>query len=130
MKLAYSISIALGLAASQTSATSDHRSPAVPVASFHYDDILGTSLDLKFITASSASGERAERIALAEIERLRHVLSSWDSTSEVSQLFSSGSLDHPSAELVSVLRQYADWNARSGGAYSARVGELATLWNR
>ncbi len=98
--------------------------------SFHRDGILGTSVDLTIVTTSPGAADDAERIALAEIERLRQVLSSWDSTSEVSRLFALGTLEHPSAELVSVLDQYSAWSERSGHAYSARVSELTLLWQQ
>jgi thiamine biosynthesis lipoprotein len=103
---------------------------AVQAFAYHHDGVLGTSIDLTFVTASPASAARAEQLALAEIERLRRILSSWDSTSEVSRLFTRGALDHPSPELVAVLDQYAAWNARSGHAYSARVGELTPVWQQ
>lgn len=109
----------------------DSRSGSAPQAfSFHHDGVLGTSVDLTFVTSSPGAAADAERIALAEIERLRRVLSSWDSTSEVSRLFTLGALDHPSAELISVLNQYSAWRERSGQAYSARVGELTQLWQQ
>ncbi len=110
--------------------------PVITSAAFHFDGILGTSADFTFVAASTRgstqastqAAERAERVALAEIERLRRVLSSWDDQSELSQLFTTGALEHPSAELRDVLNQYTAWNARADRAYSARVGELATVW--
>ncbi len=105
-------------------------SPTPQPFAFHHDGILGTSADFTFVTTSSAAAATAERVALDEIERLRRVLSSWDSTSEVSRLFATGSLEHPSRELVSVLNQYSAWSERSGRAYSARVGELTQLWQQ
>lgn len=112
------------------SAASAPRAATRSVRSFHRDGVLGTSADFKFVSASPAAADRAEAAALAEIERLRRTLSSWDSTSEISRLFATGSLAHPSAELVSVLRQYEQWNARSGHAYSARIGELSAVWQQ
>jgi thiamine biosynthesis lipoprotein ApbE len=104
------------------------RTGRVVSSSWHHDGILGTSADFTFVAASSASAARAERVALAEIERLRRVLSSWDDSSELARLFAVGALEHPSADLLTVLDRYTVWNARSAGAYSARVGELTTLW--
>lgn len=98
------------------------------VLTSHYDGVLGTSIDLKFVAVSPRAAEQAERVALAEIERLRRVLSSWDNQSELAQLFSRGTIAHPSAELVDVLNQYTAWSDRSQHAYSARVGELSALW--
>lgn len=105
-----------------------HMAAPIQVFTFHRDGVLGTSVDLTFVAASPAEGAHAQQVALNEIERLRHLLSGWDSTSEVSRLFSRGALDTPSPELLSVLRQYTMWHERSGNAYSARVGELTELW--
>ncbi|MEP6834838.1 MAG: DUF2271 domain-containing protein [Gemmatimonas sp.] len=128
MKLVSALAVAFALAASQIAATHDSRALSLRVSSFHHDGILGTSADFKFVTSSPNAAESAERTALAEIERLRTVLSSWDNNSELAQLFQKGKLDHPSAELVAVLNQYSMWNARSGKAYSARVGDLTAAW--
>ncbi|MEI6739434.1 MAG: DUF2271 domain-containing protein [Gemmatimonadaceae bacterium] len=97
-------------------------------ASFHFDGVLGTSADFTFVTASPVAAARARDVALAEIERLRRVLSSWDDRSELAQLFATGALEHPSTELRTVLAQYTAWHARTEQAYSARVGELTALW--
>jgi len=48
--------------------------PAVPAmtrAAYHLDGILGTSADFTFVSASPRAADRAERVAVAEIERLR-----------------------------------------------------------
>ncbi|MEP6762859.1 MAG: DUF2271 domain-containing protein [Gemmatimonadaceae bacterium] len=130
MKHVTGIVVAFSLAASQIAAANHNRPVPLQVVSYHHDDILGTSADFKFVTASPNSAASAERVALAEIERLRRVLSSWDSNSEIAQLFAQGHLEHPSPELVAVLNQYIQWNERSGRAYSARVGEVSALWKQ
>jgi thiamine biosynthesis lipoprotein len=136
MKIAAAFALALSVTGYSPVAT-DHaaatarsvrRTSAGHVSSSHYDGVLGTSLDLKFVAATPRAATLAERVALDEIERLRRVLSSWDNQSELSQLFARGTLEHPSAELVAVLSQYQRWSARSDRAYSARVGELSALW--
>ncbi len=102
--------------------------PSARIFSYSHDGILGTSLDLQFVAATPAEAARAERVALDEIERLRQILSSWDSTSELSRLVREGRLDQPSPELVTVLRDYEHWHVASGGAYTARVAPLTALW--
>ncbi len=97
---------------------------------FHHENVLGTSLELTFVSASADAAVRAESVALAEIERVRRVISTWDSTSEASRLIATGHLDPASPELLDVLRLYDAWQARSGGAWSARVGELTALWRQ
>lgn len=102
--------------------------PALHAYRFAHDGILGTSLDLTFTAATPEAAATAERAALAEIERLRLVLSSYDNASELSRLMSTGRSAHPSADLTAVLDRYTYWNQRSGGAYSARVAPLSALW--
>ncbi len=98
------------------------------VYSFQHDGVLGTSLDLQFVARDAQAAAQAEHVAIEEIERVRHLISTWDSTSEISRLTRTGTLAHPSPELVAVLQQYDHWHAASGEAYSARVGALTALW--
>ena len=39
---------------------------------FHYENVLGTSLELKIIASSPAQSEQSEKAALAEIDRESH----------------------------------------------------------
>ncbi len=41
-----------------------------------YENVLGTSLELKIVAASPAQSEKAEQAVLAEIDREAHILSS------------------------------------------------------
>ena len=104
--------------------------PAPTMRAYHFahDGILGTSLDLTFTAATPEAAATAERAALAEIERLRMVLSGYDGTSELSRLMLTGRAAQPSSDLLAVLDRYTFWNQRSGGAYSARVAPLSALW--
>ncbi|MEO5800528.1 MAG: DUF2271 domain-containing protein [Gemmatimonadales bacterium] len=103
-------------------------SPHASSFTFRRDGVLGTSLDLTFVTASSAEARRAETVALAEIERIRRLTSTWDSTSEVSRLQLAGRLDVASPELRDMLNLYQVWGERTGGAYTAQIGALTSLW--
>jgi thiamine biosynthesis lipoprotein len=98
------------------------------VFKFDGENVLGTSLDVTFNAPNGANAERAEAAVLAEIERLRRIISSYDDSSEVSRLASTGRIDHASPDLIAVLDGYAHWNARSEGAYSPRVTALTGLW--
>jgi|CXWL01.1.fsa_nt_gi thiamine biosynthesis lipoprotein len=102
--------------------------PRVQAYHFAHDGILGTSLDLTFTAATPEAAATAERVALAEIERLRLVLSGYDNASELSRLMATGRSAQPSADLTAVLDRYTYWNDRSSGAYSARVAPLSALW--
>jgi len=96
--------------------------------SFHHEDVLGTSLDLIVRTRDAAEAERVEGAVLAEIERLRRILSTRDSSSEISQLNRAQNPVPCSTELLQVLGAYEQWNLRSAGAYSAQLGELIAAW--
>ena len=87
---------------------------------FHHENVLGTSLTLKFYADSPADADRAEAAALAEIDRLAAILSSYDASSEFSRW--TRTLNEPvrvSPELLEVLALYDDWRSRTGGAVSA-----------
>src|SRR5438132_957819 len=70
---------------------------------FHHSHVLGTSLDIAVVASEPADAERAETIILAEIERLRRILSTYDSTSEIGRLEQERSLSRCSPELIEVL---------------------------
>src|SRR4051794_17034881 len=79
MKLAAALCALLPIAAFST--VIEHR----PVHTSHYENILGTSLELKLIGGSDADAARAEAAVLAEIDRLDAILSTWNPNSEVSR---------------------------------------------
>lgn len=95
---------------------------------FHYDHVLGTSLDGRLI-ATPAAAERAERVALDEIERLRAVFSVHDPESELSRLNRASGPVRASADLLAVLREYERWQRESGGACNGQVGALTKAWD-
>ena len=60
-------------------------SPHGQVYRFGYENVLGTSLDLKIVAASEAAAEKAQQAALDEIDRRAKILSGDDPSSEFSQ---------------------------------------------
>jgi thiamine biosynthesis lipoprotein ApbE len=121
---------AAGLAAAALTPTAS--TPAVPPDhssfSFHHDHVLGTSLDLWLLAPDMATAERAEAVALAEVERLRQVFSLYDPDSELSRLNRTAGSVAASADLRAVLRRYERWQAVSAWACNPQVGALAALW--
>jgi thiamine biosynthesis lipoprotein len=98
---------------------------------FHYENVLGTSLELKVAASSPAQSEQAERAALAEIDRESHILSSWDPDSEFSRWF--GSMDQPihiSPELFEVLGLFDEWRDRTRGALDASAETITRIWKK
>jgi len=98
---------------------------------FHYENVLGTSLEMKVAASSAAQSERAEKAVLAEIERESHILSSWDPDSEFSRWFRT--MDQPvrvSPELFEVLSLFDKWRGLTQGALDASAEAITRVWKR
>jgi thiamine biosynthesis lipoprotein ApbE len=94
-----------------------------------FENVLGTSLELKFAAASDKEASRAEAAALAEIERLDHILSGYERESEFNRwLKTSGRPTPVSPELFEVLSLFEQWRARSNGALDPAAQVVSTLW--
>lgn len=106
------------------------RSPAAESFAFHHENVLGTSLDLTIAVGNKAEASAAETAVLAEIERLRKLLSSYDPASELSRLNSSTAPMVCSQEMLDVLNACDLWQSKSRGAYSGHLGGLVSLWSK
>ena len=96
---------------------------------FHFENVLGTSLELKIIASSPAQSERTEKAALAEIDRESHILSSWDPDSEFSRWFRTRNQPvHISQELFDVLSLFDRWRDRTHGALDASAETISRVW--
>jgi len=96
---------------------------------FDYENVLGTSLQLKVSASSEATADMAEQLALDEIDRLSGILSTYDPSSEVSVWNNTVNQEvEVSAELWEVLSLFDQWNKRTSGALSASVGPGIALW--
>ena len=94
-----------------------------------YENVLGTSLDLKLSAPSHAAAERAQAAVLAEMDRQSRILSSWSPDSEFSRW--SRTHNQPvavSPELFEVLGMYDQWRVRTNGALNASAGQLIGVW--
>lgn len=82
-----------------------------------FENVLGTSMELRL---DSLTPDRAEAAALAEIDRLAEILSSYDASSEVNRWTRTlNEAVRVSPELMEVLRLFDEWRTRTGGAVSA-----------
>lgn len=97
---------------------------------FHHPDVLGTSMDLVVVAPDEAAAQAADRAALAEVERLRKILSTYDDTSEISRLAGAAGPVKVSPDLAAVLDACEQWRTRSGGAFNAGVADLTALWTK
>ncbi|MGH9681640.1 MAG: DUF2271 domain-containing protein, partial [Candidatus Acidiferrales bacterium] len=96
---------------------------------FHYENVLGTSLEVKVLADSAASSEKAEQTVLAKIERERRILSSWDPNSEFSRWFRTE--DRPvkvSPDLYEVLSLFDKWRGLTHGALDASAETVTRVW--
>ena len=96
---------------------------------FYHENVLGTSLELRFAAPTAATAAAAETAALVEIDRLAKILSTYDSTSEFRQWCATQ--DEPrrvSTELFDVLSLFDAWRERTGGALNASAAVAGRLW--
>jgi len=98
---------------------------------FNYDNVLGTSLQLKIFSPSAAQSDRSAAAALMEIDRENKILSSWDPTSEFSRWFRT--MNQPvtvSPELFEVFGLFDRWRERTNGGLDASAEAVTRLWQK
>ena len=95
----------------------------------HFESVLGTSMELKLDADTPESAERAEAAALAEIDRLANILSSYHENSEFNQWFkTSGRAVAVSPELTEVLGMFDRWRTATGGALDPAAEAINRVW--
>jgi hypothetical protein len=86
---------------------------------FHHENVLGTTLELRVQADSDETAARAEQRALAEIDRLAKIFSTYDETSEFSRwLTTRGRPQSVSRELFAVLQESEQWRIATQGAFN------------
>jgi thiamine biosynthesis lipoprotein ApbE len=116
-------SIALSLLSLTPSASS-----ANGLLTAHFENVLGTSLDLKIIASSEAAATIAESKVLAEINRLNELLSSMSSSEFTSWSETRGESIEISAELREVLQHFEEWNVKTDGALNPASEHITKMW--
>jgi len=95
----------------------------------NFENVLGTSLELKVKAESELIADRAEGIALAEIDRLSKILSGYDPASEFSQWQQSiGRPVRISPELYDVLSLFDHWREKTCGGLNASAQAVSLIW--
>lgn len=95
----------------------------------NYENVLGTSMELKVLTGSEQKAAIAESAALAEIARLSKVLSGYDQTSEFSKwMQTNNQAIAVSQDLFQVLSLYDHWRNQTGGALNASAEAINQVW--
>jgi len=93
----------------------------------HRDHVVGVSFDLTVASQDQAARTRATDAALAEIARLDGVLSGWRVDSELAAL--NDAAHHvASPDLFAVIAFGEAMRARTGGAFSPRLGRAIQAW--
>ncbi|MCX7782159.1 MAG: FAD:protein FMN transferase, partial [Meiothermus sp.] len=82
-----------------------------------HEGVLGTALELQLLADSPRSARTGEAAALAEIERLEGIFSSFLPTSELSRWQAQGRAV-VSLELRNLLREAESWMAHTYGAFN------------
>lgn len=96
----------------------------------NYENVLGTSLELKVTSGSAQEVEKAEKAALAEIDRLSSIFSAYDTNSEFNK-WMNHDLNTPvkvSKELFDMLNLFEQWKIRTNGALDASAAIAGKLW--
>jgi thiamine biosynthesis lipoprotein ApbE len=121
--------VPLTLAAIQSSAWAQPDEVLGSTFTFHHENVLGTSLELRMRAHDLASARRAETAALAEFDRQDRILSSWRQDSELSRWAATRFRAVPvSPELYRTLVQFDMWRKKTGGALDPSVEAAARLW--
>lgn len=96
-----------------------------------FENVLGTSMELKISTISQADATNAENIVTHEINRMAKILSAYDPNSEFSAWFRTyGQPVHISKELFDVLDLFDQWRIRTSGALDASAEKVSKLWKQ
>lgn len=97
----------------------------------NYENVLGTSLELKFKTNSQADADLAEERTLKEIDRLDDILSAYKTNSEFSKWMRNGKqTTKVSPELFEVLKQFENYKVLTNGALDASAKAIGDVWKQ
>ena len=107
--------LTIGLCAATFAASIEKVNPLTTYV-FHHENVMGTSLELKFVAISLEQAQVAEQAALDQIDHDSRILSTYDPNSEVSRwLKTSGKAVTVSPELFEVLSLFDQWQQRTNG---------------
>lgn len=106
---------------------SGNKGPKTYVSNF--ENVLGTSFELKVTSTSEDIADQAETVALAEIDRLAKILSGYDPSSEFSVWQKTQGVPVPvSKELFEVLELFDSWRQRTNGGLDASAQVISLIW--
>jgi len=95
----------------------------------NYENVLGTSFEIKIKAQTDAGAQKAEAAALDEIDRLNKILSGYDANSEFSRWLRAPQKPvKVSIELYDVLALFSTWRQKTGGALNPSAEIINKLW--
>ncbi|WP_100611184.1 DUF2271 domain-containing protein [Confluentibacter lentus] len=95
----------------------------------HFENILGTSFEMKIKTTSNKQALIAEKIALNEINRLSKILSAYDTQSEFSIWMRTQNIPvKASKELIEVLSLFDTWKQYTNGTINPAFEVVSQVW--
>jgi thiamine biosynthesis lipoprotein len=105
--------------------------PKKPVRLYvsHFENVLGTSLELKTYAVARADADIADDAARKEIQRIGNILSAYDPASEFSAwLKTKDQAVKVSPELFEVLGLFDQWRMNTDGALDASAEIITRVW--
>ena len=94
-----------------------------------YENVLGTSLEIKLDASTEPAATQAEAAALREVDRLNKILSGYDASSEFSRWLKAPQTPVAvSPELYEVLALFEQWHLKSHGALDASAETVSKVW--
>lgn len=103
--------------------------PEPKLQTFHHENVLGTSAEIRVRATTPAAANRAESAALDEIDRLSRILSGYDPSSEFSRWERTrGEPVSVSPELAEVLRLWDHWATETHGTLNPAIETATRLW--
>ena len=95
----------------------------------HYENVLGTSLEIKTSVYAEKQATIAEQAVLNEVDRLSKILSGYDANSEFSKWMAThDQAIKVSKELFSVLNLFDQWRSRTNGALDPAAEIVNKIW--
>lgn len=94
-----------------------------------YENVLGTSMEIKIAADAEQNAAKAEDAALAEVDRLNKILSGYDAGSEFSLWIKADKKPIAvSPDLYQVLSLFEQWRVKSKGGLNASAETVSKLW--
>lgn len=94
-----------------------------------YENVLGTSMEIKIAAIDEPHAIKAEQAGLAEIDRLNKILSGYDASSEFMRWMKADQKPvQVSSELYEVLSLFEQWRVKTNGALNASAETISKVW--